>query len=288
LRKNKFRTGSVFTLFVQGKADVPNAGKRNILGVLIDATDYESAVEQIIQAARQGRPATVSALAVHGVMTGVLNAEHRYRLNHFDLLVPDGQPVRWALNLLHHTRLRQRVYGPNLTLCLCERAAAEGISVYFYGSTPRVLSKLGRNLKERFPSLQIAGTQASKFGILSPSEKDAVVDRLSRSGASMVFVGLGCPRQEVWAYEFRPLLPMPIVSVGAAFDFLAGTAPQAPQWMQDMGLEWLFRLGIEPRRLWRRYILLNPSYLFLVALQAGGLLGINADGQKPARELLYG
>lgn len=267
---------------------MPNARKLNILGILIDAADYESAVEHIMQAARQGHPTTVSALAVHGVMTGVLNAEHRYRLNHFDLLVPDGQPVRWALNLLHKTGLRERVYGPNLTLRLCERASAEGIKVYFYGSTPRVLSKLSQNLKCRFPSLQIAGTQASKFGILSASERDAVARSVRQAGASMVFVGLGCPRQEVWAYEFRELLAMPIISVGAAFPFLAGTAPQAPQWMQDRGLEWLFRLGVEPRRLWRRYALLSPIYLFLVALQAGGLLGIDVYGRKPKKELLYG
>jgi N-acetylglucosaminyldiphosphoundecaprenol N-acetyl-beta-D-mannosaminyltransferase len=264
------------------------AGKRNILGILIDAIDYESAVEHVVQAARKGHPTAVSALAVHGVMTGVLNAEHRYRLNHFDLLVPDGQPVRWALNFLHNTRLRQRVYGPQLTLRICERAAAEGIGVYFYGSTRKVLEQLSHNLQRRFPLLQIAGKQASKFGILSPSERNAVADRVRRSGASIVFVGLGCPRQEVWAYEFRTLLAIPIISVGAAFDFLAGTAPQAPGWMQDRGLEWLFRFGVEPRRLWRRYLLLNPSYLVLVALQALGFLGIDVDGRKPARELLYG
>jgi N-acetylglucosaminyldiphosphoundecaprenol N-acetyl-beta-D-mannosaminyltransferase len=267
---------------------MPNSGKKNILGVLINAIDYESAVDHIVRAARQGLPAAVSALAVHGVMTGVLNAEHRYRLNHFDLLVPDGQPVRWALNFLHQTRLRQRVYGPNLTLYLCERASTEGIGVYFYGSTPDILSKLKDNLKNRFPLLQIAGMRASKFGILSLSERDFVAEHVRRSGASMVFVGLGCPRQEVWAYEFRELLAMPIVSVGAAFAFLAGAAPQAPQWIQDRGLEWLFRFSVEPRRLWRRYALLNPMYLILVALQAAGFFGIDVEGRKPSRELLYG
>jgi N-acetylglucosaminyldiphosphoundecaprenol N-acetyl-beta-D-mannosaminyltransferase len=267
---------------------VSDSPKRSILGILINATDYESAVTHIMTAARQHIPATVSALAVHGVMTGVLNAEHRYRLNHFDLLVPDGQPVRWALNILHNARLRQRVYGPNLTLRLCERASAEGISVYFYGSTSEILSKLKDNLKSRFPLLQIAGMRASKFGILSPAERDSVAEHVRRSGASMVFVGLGCPRQEVWAYEFRELLAMPIISVGAAFAFLAGTAPQAPQWMQDRGLEWVFRFGVEPGRLWRRYVLLNPIYLILVALQAGGFLGIDVGGRKPSRELLYG
>lgn len=264
------------------------AGKKSVLGVLIDAIDYNSAVEYIVQAFRLRNPAAISALAVHGVMTGVLSAEQRYRLNHFDLLVPDGQPVRWALNLLHRTHLRDRVYGPNLTLRLCERAEAEGIPVYFYGSTSDVLNNLKRNLERRFPALKIAGMQASKFRKLSSEEKEEFVEIVRQSGASILFVGLGCPRQEVWAYEFRESLSIPIVSVGAAFPFLAGAAPQAPQWMQANGLEWFFRLCTEPRRLWSRYLILNPMYLLLVALQASGLLDLDENGRKPDTEMLYG
>ena len=263
-------------------------GKRSVLGVLIDAADYNSAVDYIVRAAREGRAATVSALAVHGVMTGVFDAEQRYRLNHFDLLVPDGQPVRWALNFLYRTQLRERVYGPALTLRVCERAAAIGIAVYFYGSTPEVLSQLRRNLGARFPGLRIAGTEASRFGQLFPGERDEIAERVRRSGASIVFVGLGCPRQEIWAYEFRDVLSVPIISVGAAFPFLAGAVRQAPEWMQRRGLEWLFRLAVEPRRLWRRYALTNPAYLLCVGLQAAGLFDFDTDGRKPAAEMLYG
>src|SRR5271168_394810 len=243
-----------------------NEGKKNVVGILMDAVDYEAAIRFVVRAARERRSAAVSALAVHGVMTGVLDREHKFRLNHFDLLVPDGQPVRWVLNWLHSTRLDDRVYGPNLTLRVCERAAAEGQSIYLYGSTPETLLALERSLVQRFPSIRIAGAEPSKFRRLTSEEKSELAGRIVASGASIALVGLGCPRQEAFAYEFRDVLSMPILAVGAAFPFLAGHVAQAPVWMQDRGLEWLFRLVAEPRRLWRRYIYLNPAYLFLVAL----------------------
>ena len=265
-----------------------NLGKRNVVGILVDAVDYETALDFIFRAARERRGATISALAVHGVMTGVLDREHKFRLNHFDLLVPDGQPVRWVLNLLYGTKLSDRVYGPNLTLKTCERAAAEGESLYLYGSTQEILSTLIRSLEQRFPGIKIAGAEPSKFRRLKPEEKTELAERIRASGASITLVGLGCPRQETFAYEFRDALSMPILAVGAAFPFLAGLIPQAPAWMQDRGLEWLFRLTSEPRRLWRRYLYLNPAYLFLVAMQASRLLRFPTDGVPPIREQLFG
>ena len=228
----------------------------------------------------------ISALAVHGLMTGVLQSQYKYRLNHFDLLVPDGQPVRWALNLLHGARLRDRVYGPNLMLALCSRAEEERLGVFLYGSTEEVLCGLRRNLEHQFPCLRIAGMEPSKFRRLSAEERTDLIARIRSAGAAIVFVGLGCPRQEIWGYELREALSMPLVAVGAAFPFLAGTVPQAPKWMQDRGLEWLFRLLAEPR-LWRRYLFLNPLYVFLVTLQLLGLSHFSADGDLPLAEL-YG
>ena len=265
-----------------------NAGKRNVLGILISVADYEGAVEAIVRAARDRVGSAVSAIAVHGLMTGVFDREQKFRLNHFDLLVPDGQPVRWVLNWLHHAGLSDRVYGPNLTLKLCARAAQEGCPVYFYGSTDGVLCSLRRNLEFRFPGLIIAGMEPSKFRRLRPDEKLELATRIRTSGAAITFVGLGCPRQEAFAYEFRDHLQMPTVAVGAAFPFLAGIVPQAPAWMQNAGLEWLFRLMAEPRRLWQRYLLLNPAYIFLVAMQAIGISRFSTDGQSPTNELLYG
>ena len=265
-----------------------NTGKRNVLGILISVADYAGAVEVIARSARQRTGIAVSALAVHGLMTGVLDREQKFRLNHFDLLVPDGQPVRWVLNWLHRAGLTDRVYGPSLTLKVCARAAEEGHPVYFYGSRPTVLSSLRRNLESQFPGLIIAGMEPSKFRRLRPEEKPELAARIRASGAAITFVGLGCPRQEAFSYEFREHLQMPIVAVGAAFPFIAGVMPQAPCWLQDAGLEWLFRLAAEPSRLWRRYLLLNPAYMFLVALQAFGISHFSTDGRAPNRELLYG
>jgi len=262
-------------------------GKQNVLGVMVNVVDYETIVEKIISSALHRRTLAVTALAVHGVMTGVMDAEHKYRLNHLDFVVPDGQPVRWALNLLYSAGLSDRVYGPDFTLKICEAAEREGLPVYFYGATPQILCLLQQRLHDRFKNLKIAGTRPSRFRSLLPHEQDSVVDEICSSGAAIVFVGLGCPRQEVWAYEFRNRLPLPVISVGAAFAFHAGLLAQAPGWMQRHGLEWLFRLCCEPRRLWRRYALLNPAFLVLLWLQALGL-GFDARGEFPTRDILYG
>jgi N-acetylglucosaminyldiphosphoundecaprenol N-acetyl-beta-D-mannosaminyltransferase len=267
---------------------VLDAGKKSVLGILINAVDYDAAVTRILAAARERRSMAVSALAVHGLMTGALDSEQKFRINHFDLLLPDGQPVRWVLNWLYRARLPDRVYGPNLTLKVCACAAAEKLPVYFYGSTHEILTSLRQFLRVRFPGILIAGMEPSKFRRLSEAEKNSLVERIRNSGASIVFVGLGCPRQEIFAYEFRNALPMPLLAVGAAFPFLAGFVPQAPAWMQNAGLEWMFRLISEPRRLWRRYAYLNPAYVLLVGLQALGVLHFSTDGQSPAHELLYG
>jgi N-acetylglucosaminyldiphosphoundecaprenol N-acetyl-beta-D-mannosaminyltransferase len=264
-------------------------GKKNVLGILVNALNYEAAVSKILAAASAGKPMSVSALAVHGVMTGVLDSTHRYRLNHLDLVLPDGQPVRWALNLLYDTQLPDRVYGPNTMLQICERAAEEGLSIYLYGSKASVLEALSHNLCQRFPKLIIAGTQPSKFRQVSPQEKQEIVQQIRNSGAAITFVGLGCPRQEVWAYEYRDDLSMPLIAVGAAFDFHAGTLAKSPEFLSKIGLEWLFRLIKEPKRLWKRYLFLNPLYIWLFLLQALKIKQLDPiDATPPVEEVLYG
>ncbi len=264
-------------------------GRHNLLGVGISAVDYESAVAQILDSAQSRKPLGVSALAVHGVMSGVLDREHRHRLNQLELIVPDGQPVRWGLNLLHKTRLNDRVYGPNLMLKTCEAAADAGVSIFLYGSTPDILSELQARLVTRFPKLVIAGSQPSRFRTLSLDEKESVIKDIRASGAAITFVGLGCPRQEVWAYEFKDALQMPVLAVGAAFAFHAGQLDQAPRIMQRLGLEWLYRLFKEPKRLWRRYCYLNPCYLWLLFLQKTGLKRFELNNTvAPNREIRHG
>lgn len=264
-------------------------GRFSILGVGINAVDYEAAVARIMVAATEGKPYGISALAVHGVMTGVQDAEHMYRLNHLDLVVPDGQPVRWALKWLHGISLPDRVYGPTLTLKVCEAAAKNQVPVYLYGSEENVLSAFRENLTLQYPALRIAGSEPSKFRQLTEEEVSEMTTRIKESGAGIVFVGLGCPRQEVWAFENRDALSMPVLAVGAAFDFHAGTLKQAPKWMQNTGLEWFYRLLKEPKRLWRRYIILNPVYLFKLAnWKRRGLKNQMTTGQLPEKRKCLG
>ncbi len=264
-------------------------GKQNLLGVRIDAVDYEAAVARIMDAAENCKPMGVSALAVHGVMTGVLDDTHRHRLNELEMIVPDGQPVRWGLNLLHKSRLKDRVYGPSLMLKTCQAAAESGKSIFLFGGTQELLDQLSNKLLEKFPNLEIAGTLASKFRKVTYEEKLQILETIHQSKASITFVGLGCPRQEVWTYEFKDHLKMPVLAVGAAFNFHAGELSQAPELLQRFGLEWLFRLCKEPRRLWRRYLFLNPYYLALLFAQKTGLKKFDTqDTTNPEGEVLYG
>lgn len=264
-------------------------GKQNVLGIRVNAVDYEAAVGHIITAARERKPLAVSALAVHGLMTGVLDREQCHRLNRLDLVVPDGQPVRWALNWLHRVKLPERVYGPELMLRVCARAAEEKLPIFLFGGKSSLLRALRSRLEERFPGLIVAGARPSKFRPLSGEEREELNQAILSSGAALTFVGLGCPRQEVWAYEHRESLSMPLLAVGAAFNFHAGELAQAPTALQNRGLEWLYRLIKEPRRLWKRYLFLNPMYLSLLLLQRCHMWTLKPDrGIPPDQDLRYG
>jgi N-acetylglucosaminyldiphosphoundecaprenol N-acetyl-beta-D-mannosaminyltransferase len=258
--------------------------KHSVLGVLVDATTYDEATAEVLAAAREHRPFALTALAVHGVMTGVQDSAHEARLNSFDLVTPDGQPVRWALNSLYGAGLTDRVYGPTLTLEVLRGCAAEGLPVYLYGSTTETLDRLVPKLTELLPALKIAGAEPSKFRSAQPGEAEEIAERVRASGARVVLVGLGCPRQEIFAYAMRPLIDAPLLAVGAAFDYHAGQLRKPPEWMQKRGLEWLWRLGLEPGRLWKRYLLLNPAYLARLTAQKTKLW--KATPPAPATERL--
>jgi exopolysaccharide biosynthesis WecB/TagA/CpsF family protein len=263
-------------------------GKRNVLGVLVDALDYDAAVRRIISAAHADRGFAVTALAVHGVMTGVGSAEHRHRLNRFDLVTPDGQPVRWALNFLHRTKLTDRVYGPNLMRRVCKAAGEQGHPVYLYGSTQTTVDALAERVHADF-GVTVAGREPSKFRPLHRDEKLALVQRVRDSGAKILFVGLGCPRQEVFVYEYRNHVRMPVIAVGAAFDYLSGLLPEPPAWLQRRGLQWAYRFAQQPRRLFVRYAVLNPAYLALLAAQKLHIWEPDPDEtDEPDVELSYG
>ena len=221
----------------------------------------------MIAAARRREPLLVTALAVHGVVEARSRADVGRAIAAFDLVTPDGQPVRMALNLLHRAGLADRVYGPTLMLRICQAAAAQGIPVYLYGSTARVVGDLAAALAAANPGLVVAGAEPSLFRPLTAAESAELGARIRASGAGIVFVGLGCPRQELFAFQHRDILGLPQVCVGAAFDFHSGNKRQAPRWMQDHALEWLFRLLQEPRRLLRRYAVTNTVFLVALARQ---------------------
>jgi exopolysaccharide biosynthesis WecB/TagA/CpsF family protein len=266
---------------------VRDDGKGNVCGVLVDRVDYEGATERIVAAAREQRPLAATALAVHGLIEATRDAELRHRVNHLDLVTPDGQPVRWALDLLHRARLRDRVYGPTLMLRVCDAAAHEGLPIFLYGSKADVLEPLVANLRARFDGIEIAGAEPSKFRTVDQEEKREIAARIRATGARIVFVGLGCPRQEVFAFEFRDELAVPVLAVGAAFDYHAGLLREPPAWVQRTGLQWAWRLAAEPRRLWRRYLSTNPRYVALVAAQAARLWKPDPTAPAPTRELGY-
>jgi exopolysaccharide biosynthesis WecB/TagA/CpsF family protein len=238
--------------------------KVDLFGVGVSVTDYDEAASTILQAAGQRTPGIVSCHAVHAIVTTSRDPSLRDQVNTFDMVTPDGQPVRWALNLLYGTRLAERIYGPELMLRLCRGAAEAGIPIYLYGGTPDVAERIQTNLLRLYPKLAIAGYEAPPFRPLSPEEDQAVVERMNRSGAGLVFIGLGCPKQDLFAYAHRESIRAVQVCVGAAFDFHAGVKKMAPGWMQRRGLEWLYRLSQEPGRLWQRYLVTNS--LFLMSL----------------------
>jgi exopolysaccharide biosynthesis WecB/TagA/CpsF family protein len=256
----------------------PLAPRYNVLGVGLSATDYATATALVIEAARAGKPLGVSALAVHAVMEGVADPEYRARLNGLDLAVPDGQPVRWALNALHGTGLRERVYGPFLMRSVCAAAAAQDLPVFLFGATGPTLARLSDSLRAAHAGLQVAGTRPSRFRRVSEDEARQDARAITESGARIVFCGLGCPRQEAWVHAMRPLVNMPLLGVGAAFALWSGERAMAPPWMQRGGLEWLYRLSQEPGRLAGRYLGKGPGFVGRVALQG---LGRRPPGMAP-------
>ena len=253
------------TMIEQARAATPPElawpRKADVLGVQVSITNYDEAVEAIVRAARLGHPATVSCHAVHAIVTCSSDPQLRAAVNSFQMITPDGQPVRWALNLLHRARLKKRVYGPELMMCLCRAAATEGLPVYLYGGSEDVALRLPECLRQQFPGLVIAGSESPPYRPITAEEAEAVDQRIRASGARLVFIGLGCPKQDQFAFEHHGHFPAVQICVGAAFDFLCGNKPMAPSWMQRFGLEWVFRLCQEPRRLWQRYLVTNTKFV---------------------------
>ena len=225
----------------------------------------------------------VGVLTVNAVMTAFFDAAYQSLLNQSDVSTPDGKPLAWALRSMG-AKAQPRVYGPNLMLYLCEQAAKMGHRVFLFGGRTECVHTAAEKLCEKYPGLIIAGKYAHRDPPATSEAKAASIAAIRESGADIVFVGFGQPRQEKWMEENRDQLPgVLMVGIGAAVDFHAGRVKQAPVWMQEAGLEWLFRLIMEPRRLWRRYVLYNPPFLVLWALQWMGLMKYPILQQGSAR-----
>jgi N-acetylglucosaminyldiphosphoundecaprenol N-acetyl-beta-D-mannosaminyltransferase len=244
----------------------------NILGMCVDTTSYADAAKRVIGWACANESRYVCCASVNNVMEAFDSAEFRGFMNEADLVTPDGVPLVWGLRLLG-VRGAARVYGPDLTLHVLEAAAREGGPVGFYGASTASLARLTARVQERFPPLRIAYAFSPPFRPLTADEDARVMREVDESGARILFVGLSTPKQERWMAGHRGSVRAVMLGVGAAFDFLAGVKPQAPRWMQCAGLEWLFRLVSEPRRLGPRYLRHNPRFVAFFALQLLGLRG---------------
>jgi N-acetylglucosaminyldiphosphoundecaprenol N-acetyl-beta-D-mannosaminyltransferase len=232
----------------------------DVLGSRIDMLTWEDALSSIFLWAKAKASRYVCMCNVHGVVSAIGETELRAAINGADMATPDGKPVAVAL-ALQGFRRQPRISGPELMWKCCERAADSGVSVFLYGSTAENLLVLIEMLKASFPQLKIADAYAPPFRQLNDEEDRDVVRRINDSGAGLVFVGLGCPKQELWMANHKGRIHAVMLGVGAAFDFHSGKVRRAPQWMQDLGLEWLSRLLTEPRRLWRRYLITNSIFL---------------------------
>lgn len=242
--------------------DTPALAETQLFGIRISVGSMDTAAEQILTRARRAEGGLVCVANVDMLTRAKRTPRLANLMAKAVAVVTDGMPLVWALRTLQGRRDAHRVYGPGLVLDLCGRAAREGTGVFFYGGTPDELERLQRNLRERFPALVIAGAVSPPMLPVEPPFDADIATRINASGAGLVFVGLGCPKQEFWMDAHATQLKPVSIGVGLAFALIAGTKKQAPAWMRSAGLEWLFRLGQEPGRLWKRYLVGNSLFIW--------------------------
>jgi N-acetylglucosaminyldiphosphoundecaprenol N-acetyl-beta-D-mannosaminyltransferase len=250
-----------------------------ILGMKVNGTSYGDASARVAEWAAQKASRYVCVATVNNVMEAWDSREFKRVMNAADLVTPDGMPLVWGLKLLGH-RGASRVYGPDLTPIVLQMAMENQIPVGFYGGSPEVLERLQAVVTDRFPTLRIAYAFSPPFRHMTSEEDDEVIAAVNRSGVRILFIGLNTPKQDYWMAAHRDRVQAVMLGVGAAFDFIAGTKSQAPRWMMRVGLEWLYRLVTEPRRLWKRYLKHNPRFVVLFTMQ---LLGWKRFQEGPVR-----
>lgn len=238
----------------------------SVLGMRVDEMCYEQATERILEWAQVGESRYICVSTVHMIMESYDDDRFRSVVNGADMIIADGTPIIWVTRLLG-LHAQQRVFGPELTERLCALVAARGIRVGFFGSSSDVLTDLIENLTQRHPGLLIAFQHAPPFRPLTPAEDLEIISRITESKTQILFVGLGCPKQEHWMFEHRGRFAATMLGVGWAFDVLAGRSKTAPSWIQQSGLQWLYRLIFNPQKLWWRHLKHNPRFIFLIILQ---------------------
>jgi N-acetylglucosaminyldiphosphoundecaprenol N-acetyl-beta-D-mannosaminyltransferase len=244
-----------------------------VLGTQVEALQIPDVIRQMeMWICQRDQSHFVAVTNVHVVMEARHDAYFRRVLDSADLRVPDGMPLIWVGRLRGHS-LPRRVYGPDLLLDFCRETHEKSYRHFFYGGAPGVSHALGERLRARFPHLKIAGAYSPPFRRLTPQEDAMQIAMINQAAPDVLWVGLGCPKQERWIYEHRHLLHVPVaVGVGQAFDIHSGRSKQAPNWLREHGFEWLYRLAAEPRRLWRRYLVYNSKFMICESLE---LLGLN-------------
>jgi len=246
--------------------DISKGNGKFILGCFIDADSWDNTINRIYHWSEACESRYVCICNVHSLVTARQDEVFHKALINADMATPDGMPVTWMLRHMGFPN-QQRINGPDLMWNYCEFAERMNESIFLYGNTQQTLDNLQRRLRISFPKLMIAGTCSPPFRTLTNEEDAEMVQRINNSGARVVFVSLGCPKQELWMAEHRGKINAVMVGVGAAFDYHAGTIKRAPLWMQHHGLEWLHRLYSEPRRLWKRYIVTNSIFIVMAGWQ---------------------
>jgi N-acetylglucosaminyldiphosphoundecaprenol N-acetyl-beta-D-mannosaminyltransferase len=243
----------------------------NVLGVGVNAINMQFAVDEIADWIHCGEHHYICITGVHGVMESQKDERLRAIHNQAGLVTPDGMPLAWIARLRGYSNVG-RVYGPDLMLEICQMSLSQNWTHYFYGGAPGVPEKLCQHLNARFQGLQVAGCFSPPYRQLTECEDEAIIQQINECAPDIVWVGLGSPKQEYWMANHEGKIKAAVmIGVGAAFDFHSGMKKQAPIWMRRIGFEWLFRLATEPRRLWRRYLVNNPTFIGLLILQELGL-----------------
>ncbi len=248
------------------KPEIDRRDRARVVSLDADVCDHASAIERVAALAERGQGAYVCFGTVHMIMESHDSPEFGAKINAADMIVPDGMPIVW-MQRLHGRKKATRVRANDLMIMLCEYAEKHGLRVGFYGGKPEVIDGIIERAAKDFPKLNIAYAYSPPFRPLTSEEDSEITDKIAESETQILFMGLGCPKQENWMAEHKPKLNCVMLGVGASFDFYAGNVKESPEWLGKLGLEWLYRLTREPKRLWKRYLILNPRFMMLAILQ---------------------